>query len=303
MLNFSVQQWVLFDSTHPLFVSLTSSLILGQDHLNKILFWALVDSRSTHCFVDSKFVNTHHLKTSATSLVALHLFDDSSNSTISEIANLPIIFSTGDCMNLDFYVTLLNSSCSLVLGYNWLAWHNLLIDWVNRSINFCPFLQENLTPSHIVANTPLASLSLLDSSLQSLNSSVSIPASETSMSNSEQLNITIIGVVAFLRTSKLPDFYNFKLCLCSLDIQANSAKLAETPDLSNVSSKYHEFVDIFSKTKAEILSSHHSYDLKINLEEGAQPPVMSRSLTVDFILFSLFIFYFSFLFLFHFFYF
>jgi len=93
------------------------------------------------------------------------------------------------------------------------------------------------------------------------------------MSNSEQLNITIIGAVSFLRTSKLPDFYNFKLCLCSLDIQANSAKLTETPDLSNVSSKYHEFVDIFSKTKAEILSSHHSYDLKINLEEGTQPPV------------------------------
>ena len=96
-------------------------LILGQDHLNKIPFQALVDSGFTHCFIDSKFVDTHHLKTSTTPPVALHLFDGSSNSTISEIANLPIIFSTGDCMNLDFYVTLLDSSCSLVLGYNWLA--------------------------------------------------------------------------------------------------------------------------------------------------------------------------------------
>ena len=68
-----------------------------------------------------KFVDTHHLKTSTTPPVALHLFDGSSNNTISEIANLFIIFSTGDCMNLDFYVTLLNSSYSLVLGYNWLA--------------------------------------------------------------------------------------------------------------------------------------------------------------------------------------
>ena len=106
---------------NSLFASLTSPLILGQDHLNKIPFRALVDSGSTHCFVDSKFVDTHHLKTSATPPVALHLFDGSSNSTISEIANLPIIFSTGDCMNLDFYVTLLDSSCSLVLGYNWLT--------------------------------------------------------------------------------------------------------------------------------------------------------------------------------------
>ena len=106
---------------YSLFVSLTSLLILGQDHLNKILFRALVDSGFTHCFVDSKFVDTYHLKTSATPLVALHLFDNSSNSIISEIANLPIIFSTSDCMNLDFYVTLLDFSCSLVLGYNWLA--------------------------------------------------------------------------------------------------------------------------------------------------------------------------------------
>jgi len=59
-----------------------------------------------------------------------------------------------------------------------------------------------------------------------------------------------------------------------LDIQANSAKLAETPDLSNVPSEYHEFADIFSKTKAETLPPHHSYDLKINLEEGAQPLVV-----------------------------
>jgi len=65
-----------------------------------------------------------------------------------------------------------------------------------------------------------------------------------------------------------------------LDIQANSTKLAEAFDLSNVSSKYHEFADVFSKTKAETLPPHHPYDLKINLEEGAQPlasPIYSLS--------------------------
>jgi len=58
-----------------------------------------------------------------------------------------------------------------------------------------------------------------------------------------------------------------------LDIQANSAKLAEASDLSNVPSKYHEFANVFSKTKAETLPPHHPYDLKINLEEGTQTPV------------------------------
>ena len=85
-------------------------------------------------------MDTHHLKTSTTPLAALCLFDGSSNSTISKIANLPIIFSTSDCINLDFYVTLLDSSYSLVLEYNWLAQHNSLIDWVNGLINFHPSL-------------------------------------------------------------------------------------------------------------------------------------------------------------------
>jgi len=93
------------------------------------------------------------------------------------------------------------------------------------------------------------------------------------MSNSERPNIAIIGAAAFLYASKLLGFNNFKLCLCSLDIQANSAKLAEVSDLSNIPSKYYEFADIFSKTKAEVLTPHCSYDLKINLEEGAQPSV------------------------------
>jgi len=176
-------------------------------------------------------------------------------------------------MNLDFYVTLLDFSCSFVLGYSWLAQHNPLIDWVNELINFCLSLQKNLTPSHIAANTPLASPSFLDSLLQSLDSTVSIPASETSVSNSEQPNIVIIGVTAFLHISKLLGSHNFELCLCSSDIQANFTKLAEASDLSNIPSEYHEFTDVFSKTKAEVLTLHCLYNLKINLKEGAQPLV------------------------------
>ena len=59
-----------------------------------------------------------------------------------------------------------------------------------------------------------------------------------------------------------------------MDIQANSTKLAEVSDLSNVSSKYYEFADAFNKTKAKVLTPHcYPYNLKINLEEGIQPSV------------------------------
>ena len=83
-----------------------------------------------------------------------------------------------------------------------------------------------------------------------------------------------------MHASKLLGFSNFKLCLCSSDIQANSTKLAEASNLSNVPSEYHEFADVFSKTKAEVLAPYYSYDFKINLEEGAQPlvgPIYSLS--------------------------
>jgi len=77
-----------------------------------------------------------------------------------------------------------------------------------------------------------------------------------------------------LHTLKLLSSHNFELCLHSSDIQANSVKFAEAPDLSNIPSEYYEFANVFSKTKAEVLTLlHHSYDFKINLEESVQPPV------------------------------
>ena len=81
---------------YSLFVSLTSFLIFGQDHLDKILFQALVNPGFTYHFVNSKFVDTYYLKTSVTPPVALYLFDSSLNNIISKIANLSIIFSTSD---------------------------------------------------------------------------------------------------------------------------------------------------------------------------------------------------------------
>lgn len=99
----------LFNS-YSLFVSLISPLVLGQNYLNKIPFHTLIDSRFTHCFVDSNFVHIHTLKTCSVSPIKLYLFDDLSNTTISKIVALPIIFPSSKNITLDFYITLLDSS-------------------------------------------------------------------------------------------------------------------------------------------------------------------------------------------------
>jgi len=43
-------------------------------------------------------------------------------------------------------------------------------------------------------------------------------------------------------------------------------------DLGKVPEEYHEFTDVFSKTKADTLPPHQPYNLKINIEDGATPP-------------------------------
>ena len=44
-------------------------------------------------------------------------------------------------------------------------------------------------------------------------------------------------------------------------------------DLSSIPSEYHDYADVFSKSKADTLPPHRPYDLKINLEEGTSPPL------------------------------
>ena len=91
---------------------------------------ALVDSGSSHCFIDSTFVNKHSLTTYMISPLELCLLDGSSNTYITEAITLDIQFSTGEVNSETFYVTPLDSSCVLVLRHSWLTHYNPLIDWV-----------------------------------------------------------------------------------------------------------------------------------------------------------------------------
>ena len=44
-------------------------------------------------------------------------------------------------------------------------------------------------------------------------------------------------------------------------------------DLTGVPPEYHNYVDVFSKKKANTLAPHWPFDLKIELEEGTKPPI------------------------------
>jgi len=98
-----------------------SLLVYIPDHIQCIPIWSLVDSGLIYHFIDSTFAHGYSLSTCFTPPMELYLFDGSLNNIITKIVTLPITFLSSKYMTLDFYITLLDSCCSLVLDYSWLT--------------------------------------------------------------------------------------------------------------------------------------------------------------------------------------
>jgi len=96
--------------------------------------------------------------------------------------------------------------------------------------------------------------------------------SETLPSNPKRPHIAIINAPALLQASRLSGSKTFSLQFRST-IQAKSTTIFEEIDLSTILEEYHEYTDVFSKSKAETLTPHRPYDLRIDLEEDSHPPV------------------------------
>ncbi|KAG6327699.1 hypothetical protein ID866_11390, partial [Astraeus odoratus] len=164
-------------------------------------FLALVDSGSTHCFVDKTF-----------------LFDSTSNFVITQAAELPVQFPTsGNVTPMTFYLALLDSDCKIVLGYNWLTKYNPLIDWSMSSITFRTFTER----------VPMPLLTPSDSSTPGTNPSGAsapnptpgpMPSDPTpDMPGCTPLkapHISLINTAAFMCACKLEGSLQFSLQLC-----------------------------------------------------------------------------------------
>src|SRR5258707_9202245 len=118
-------------SLNSFLLSLTSATI--SEHARP--FVALLDSGSSHCFIDEVFAKKNKLALSKLlSIILLRLFDGSARNSISHKTNIPLTFSTGETHQTEFYITKLDKGYSVVLGYNWLVCHNPSIDWAETKV-------------------------------------------------------------------------------------------------------------------------------------------------------------------------
>jgi Reverse transcriptase (RNA-dependent DNA polymerase)/Retroviral aspartyl protease len=240
-------------------ISLTSSAI--SDH--SVPFPTLIDSGSSHCFIDPQFASHHSLPFISISPIRLKLIDGTvSPSIINQIIELQVKFPSGESMTTSFFAFPLDPSTPLVLGHNWLTRYNPLIDWVLGSIIFRPQLLEESNTS-LTSSARSAPLPLQEPLYSDIPSTPATPPA-----------ISLINSAAFARACKLPGAQSFQVHLSDLSVSGKSASVSDEPsDLSAIPEEYHDFADVFSKAKADTLPPHRPYDLKIELEDGAKPPL------------------------------
>src|SRR5882724_4026219 len=146
-------------STITLYVSTLSNpdsltLPFTTDSLLNTILNSLVDSGSSNYFIDLAFVKTRHLPAYGIPPIQLRLIDGTSNSIISQALDLQLCFPTGESHKLTLFVTPLDQSCMIVLGYHWLTCYNPLIDWVLGSISFLQSAQHECLSSSPIETSP-----------------------------------------------------------------------------------------------------------------------------------------------------
>jgi hypothetical protein len=214
---------------------------------------ALVDSGSTHSFVDEDFVDAYELKHIPTDPMCLRLFNGTSNSVITEACDLALKHSCGTVTTTKLLCTRLNGELQVVLGHDWLCTHNPRIDWADNTVTFQPSKLKSESPRVHALN------------LNTAHASCGV-AKETPPS------ICLISATAFAQAQRAVGAQVFQMSLSDvIAAQCLQAKELLPVDIPRLPLEYREFADVFSEESSKNLAPHCPYDLKIDLEPGMEP--------------------------------
>src|SRR5882724_10921387 len=244
-------------STVTLYMSTLSNpnsltLPLTTNSLPNMTLKSLVDSGSSNSFIDSAFVKTRHLPAYGIPPIRLILIDGTSNSIISQALDLQLCFPTGESQKLTLFVTPLDQSCMIVLGYYWLTCYNPSIDWALGSISFQQSAQHKSLGSPPIKTFPSAAPTSKppDPVLEIMKPTSPVEPRKT-------LRVTLINAAAYSCASKLEGSKCFQLWISHPEVTSQSTTTMEKMvDMNNIPKEYHNFADVFSKSKAGKLAEH-----------------------------------------------
>ena len=147
-------------------------------------------------------------------------------------------------MVVRFLLTKLDDTCSLVLGHCWLARYNPLIDW---SLARITFNQENKLAPNILPEPASQDYPVMASS------AIPIYCEHPYLkgAKSSQPDIAFTGASEFFKLSQLKGARTALLYIDMPTVHAKSVSAKPTSETGeNIPSRYHEFLDIFSKKKS-----------------------------------------------------
>ena len=227
----------------------------------------LVDSGATDSFVDATFVENLGLRTSPLpSPISLKLFDSSPSSSPVLTHFILWSFDLPGFPPLEWKLLVANlpSTYQVVLGHDFLFRWNPIVDWSNGTF------RPRQSPDPIESSSAIPATPAVTSTVPS---TISVTPAVTTAANLIHPSNHLL----------VPDELRYPS-----PSRSNVARLRSTasgplfdddedPDeveniLSAVPKEYHDFIDVFSKVRAERLPPHRFYDHKFEFEGPLPPP-------------------------------
>src|SRR5258708_35745027 len=226
-------------SPNSFLISLTSATISEHAHP----FVALLDSGSSHCFVDKLFAKKNKLSLSKLlSTIPLRLFDGSTQNSVSHKTTIPLTFSTSETHWTEFYVTKLDKGYSIVLGYDWLVHHNPSIDWAETKVVF-PGTVKALERPSIPTSSKFNIQMVLAKTISHLCHEPSNSVYHLDHHSNVEVNKAFPHSTS-PHSEPTSDSHSIRTSTLALD------------SMSGIPVDYHEFHEVFSGTKANTLPPH-----------------------------------------------
>ena len=99
----AVLSTIMTPETKAVFISLLSV------HFPNLYFSSMIDSGSSHCFLDEYYARSNHFSVFSVPRMRLHLIDGSTPSFIMHATLVPVQFPCGTVMQIRFLLTKLDS--------------------------------------------------------------------------------------------------------------------------------------------------------------------------------------------------